>query len=143
MSIANAPSTVLRIAIPYYGQRIMPRFGLARQFCLITADLQQGRIDNLIEARWDPVQEPSVARWLRRNAVAGVICDGIHPRFQTALKTEGLWILWGIWGELDEVLQRWLDGNLPLANAESLSGCCRPAAGSCRNGNCPTPNPRR
>ncbi len=135
-----------RIAIPHYGQRIMPRFGLARQFYLVTADRHKHQIDEPVHHQWDPCQEPSVARWLKQMRVSGVICDGIHPRFQTALKAEGLWILGGAWGEIGDVLERWLNGQLTASNDLAGTGqetCCRPSRSHCRDRSCPKPPTRR
>lgn len=134
------------IAIPHYGQRIMPRFGLARQFCLVTASLQQRRILQLIHQQWDPDQEPSIALWLKRMKVSGVICDGIHSRFQAALRAEGLWIVGGAWGEIEEVLERWLQGELTPSdtlNGADQSVCCRPSRNRRRDRSCPTPTRRK
>lgn len=124
----------------------MPRFGLAREFYLVTADLHKKQIDTLIHQQWDPGQEPSVVRWLKQMGVSGVICDGIHPRFQTALKAEGLWILGGVWGEIGEVLERWTNGQLTASNDSTVGGqeaCCRPARNLCLERSCPKPSTRR
>lgn len=134
------------IAIPHYGQRIMPRFGLAREFYLVTADRHTKQIEAPIHQQWDPAQERSVIRWLKQRGASGVICDGIHPRFQTALKAEGLWILCGVWGEIGEVLERWLNGQLTASNDLSSTGqetCCRPARSQCQDPRCPKPSTRR
>lgn len=136
----------VRIAIPYYGQRIMPRFGLARQFCLVTADLQQRQILDHRFQQWDPEQEPSVARWLKSMEVCGVICDGIHCRFQMALKAEGLWIVGGAWGNLEDVIRSWLRGNLPhstLLTGTDQTVCCQSSRSRRRNRSCPNPQGRR
>ena len=111
---------LLRIAIPYYGSRVMPRFGLARNFYLIAIDPQTSQVADFQQHRWNPHAELSVARWLREYEASGVICDGIHPRFQAALKAEGLWVLWGAWGEVSEVLDQWLAGQLPLPNRDTV-----------------------
>ncbi len=130
------------IAIPHYGQRVMPRFGLARQFCLVAASLRPRRILPLSHAQWDPDREPSIALWLKRMNVSGVICDGIHCRFQAALKAEGLWLVGGAWGEIGDVLDRWLQGELkpsdPFTGADQ-EVCCRPS----RSRRCPTPKRRK
>ncbi len=123
----------------------MPRFGLARQFYLVTANRHKQQIDELVHHQWDPSQAPSIALWLKQKSVSGVICDGIHPRFQTALKAEGLWILGGAWGEIRGVLERWLAGQLTVANDLTGSGqetCCRPARKRCQDPSCPKPPTR-
>jgi predicted Fe-Mo cluster-binding NifX family protein len=116
----------LRIAIPCNGNRIMPRFGLARDFFLVDIDIGS-RFSNLRSCQWEPSIEPSVARWLRSLKMDGVVCDGIHPRFQTALRAEGLWVLWGTWGEIEDVLHRLVEGTLsapPKENVVPPAPCC-------------------
>lgn len=136
----------IRIALPYYGQRIMPRFGLARQFCLVTADLQHQQILDHSFRQWDPDEEPSVARWLKQMEVGGIICDGIHSRFQAALRAEGLWIVGGVWGELEDVLRHWLSGDLSPSTQLTGTGqtvCCQSSRSRRREGSCPNPKGRR
>lgn len=141
-----ADHTLEQVAIPYYGQRIMPRFGLAREFYLFTVDDHKQLVTSLVSHKWDPHQEPSVARWLKDMNVSGIICDGIHPRFHTALKAEGLWVLDGTWGEINDVIERWLKGQLAAktesANADLVT-CCRPTRPPCHDRNCTKPSPRR
>jgi predicted Fe-Mo cluster-binding NifX family protein len=122
MATTNKEKLPLRIAMPYYGSRVMPRFGLARHFYFVTVDPQTSQVADLQQHMWDPQDKPSVARWLREHQVNGVICDGIHPRFQTALEVEGLWVLWGAWGEVNSVLDQWLAGELPLPNGDTVRG---------------------
>ncbi len=100
----------------------MPRFGLARHFYFVTVDQQISQVADLQQHEWDPQDKPSVARWLREQQVNGVICDGIHPRFQAALEAEGLWVLSGAWGEVNDVLEQWLAGQLPLLNDDTFHG---------------------
>jgi predicted Fe-Mo cluster-binding NifX family protein len=129
MTTDNDQQMPLRIAIPAYGNRIMPRFGLARVFYLADIGPQQDQLLNLRLCQWDPQTEPSVSRWLRGLEASGVVCDGIHPRFQTALRAEGLWVHWGAWGEIDDVLNRCLSGALPLPPRDEpvpCGTCCRP-----------------
>lgn len=138
--------TPQRIAIPRYGQRIMPRFGLARQFYLVTADRHKQQVEARVQHQWDPNKNPSVARWLKELGASGVICDGIHPRFQMALKTEGLWVLGGVWGEIGDILDRWLNGRLTASNDltdTDQATCCRPALSPCHDRSCPKPPTRR
>jgi predicted Fe-Mo cluster-binding NifX family protein len=147
MTADNHQQMPLRIAIPAYGNRIMPRFGMARVFYLVDIGPQEGRVLNLQLCRWDPRAEPSVSRWLNSLEANGVICDGIHPRFQTALRAEGLWVHWGAWGEIDDVLDRCLSGALPLPPQDeqtSFGTCCRPNLDH-RNEifTCPKPKRRR
>ncbi len=116
---ADVPGTTHRaglVAVPVSGSRVFPRFGLARTFRLAARDGVEVR--NLGERVWDPTREPRLARWLRDQGVEGVLCGGIHPRFQVALELEGLWVLWGQRGEVGSVLARWARGEARPPTAE-------------------------
>lgn len=106
-STINSDNT-LRIAVPCYGTRVLPRFGQAREFYFAEADLAAGTLHGLRRCSWDLVDEPHLVRWLRREGVAAVFCGGIHPRFQVALNAEGIGVVWGFRGEVEEVLRQWL-----------------------------------
>jgi hypothetical protein len=59
MATPNKEQLLLRIAIPYYGSRVMPRFGLARHFYFVTVDPQTSQVADLQQHRWDPQGKPS------------------------------------------------------------------------------------
>jgi predicted Fe-Mo cluster-binding NifX family protein len=102
------------IAVPSYENRVMPRFGQAREFHFAEVDALGGRV---VALRLNPLP-PSASSlqaitWLAQNGVQGVVCAGIHPRFQTALHCENIWVCWGYRGEVSSVIQQWLvDGML-------------------------------
>jgi len=107
----NSPPDVkhwLSVAVPCYGNRVLPRFGQAREFFFAEVDPGDGILYKLQRASWDLYQEPQLARWLKRVGIDAVLCGGIHPRFQLALHAEGIQVVWGFRGEVEEVLQRWL-----------------------------------
>lgn len=115
-----------RVALPLYGNRVLPRFGLARDFALVDVDCAGKSILGVERREWPSWRWPSVPAWLKDEGAAGVLCSGIHPRFQQALQDEGLWVVWGFMGEVEEVLQLWLlqgavEGRAPAAS----SPCCR------------------
>ncbi len=118
------------VAVPVYGSRVLPRFGLARTFRLAARDGVEVR--DLGERVWDPTREPRLARWLRDQGVEGVLCGGIHPRFQVALELEGLWVLWGQRGEVGSVLARWVRGETRPPTADP----CRRRGRTEAPGNC-------
>jgi len=105
--------TTLRIAVPCYGNRVLPRFGQARDFFFAEADLAAGTLHALQRRSWDQYQEPHLVRWLRCEGVVAVLCGGIHPRFQAALNSEGIGVVWGLRGEVEEVVRQWLTEREP------------------------------
>ena len=115
-SNADPQKTVL-IAVPCYGSRVLPRFGQAREFFFAEADLVAGTLQGLQRRCWDLYDEPHLVRWLRREGIEAVLCGGIHPRFQVALYAEGIQVVWGFRGEVEEVLRQWLkEGDLANEN---------------------------
>lgn len=106
----HSPERQILLALPVYGSRVLPRFCLARRFCVAHVD-STARTARVVDDRaWEPTAAPSLARWLKSLGVAGVVCGGIHPRHHVALENEGLWVAWGYRGEVDQVLSDWLAG---------------------------------
>ena len=110
MNSNAAPGQSVRIAVPAYGSRIMPRFGQAREFFFADIDPATRSLGQLQQHVWDLYSDPPLVPWLAREGVAAVVCGGIHPRFQLALVAEGIEIHWGFRGEVEEVLRGWLSG---------------------------------
>jgi predicted Fe-Mo cluster-binding NifX family protein len=106
-STADSEHPVL-IAVPCYGSRVLPRFGQAREFFFAEADLASRTLRGLRRQSWDLYEEPQMIRWLCRAGVDIVLCGGIHPRFQVALLSEEIGVVWGFRGEVEEVLGQWL-----------------------------------
>lgn len=124
MNATVTPESTLLIAIPCYGSRVLPRFGQARDFFFAEVDLAERSLLRLQRRSWDLYNEPQVVRWLRREGVATVLCGGIHPRFQAALGAEGICVVWGFRGEVEEILELWLcEGDL------TRDAHCRPFVG--------------
>lgn len=128
MCAATCQSRIL-IAVPSYENRIMPRFGQAGEFHLAEVDASAGRILSLhrhpLPASASSFQAIS---WLAQNGVQGVICAGIHPRFQTALHSENIWVCWGYRGVIASVIQQWLTDGMLVSSPEPF-GDMAPAAG--------------
>jgi len=110
MNSNAATGKSVRIAVPAYGSRIMPRFGQAREFFFAEIDPATRSLHQLRPRLWDIYSDPPLVSWLAREGVAAVVCGGIHPRFQLALVAEGIEIHWGFRGEVEEVLRDWLSG---------------------------------
>jgi predicted Fe-Mo cluster-binding NifX family protein len=121
-----------RVAIPCYGTRVLPRFGLAREFYFAEVDQQAKKVVDLKRKEWNPYFDPQMVRWLRNHNISGVLCGGIHPRFQMALMFDGIWILWGFRGEVVEILEKWLSGEVTGTLADGsfpFSAGCFPSFG--------------
>lgn len=98
----------LRLAVPCYGKRVLPRFGLARDFYLVDFDPRDRTLRAVQQLSWEPLNQPQLSRWLKTQGTWTVLCGGIHPRFQAALYAEGIGVVWGFRGEVEEVVKAWL-----------------------------------
>jgi predicted Fe-Mo cluster-binding NifX family protein len=110
-SISSLSKPVV-VAVPVYETRVLPRFGVAREFVVAEVAPLAGVAHRVERRTWEPPKAPSLARWLADLGVTGVICGGIHPRFVVELEAEGLWVLWGQHGETQEVISRWSQGEV-------------------------------
>lgn len=97
----------MRIAIPIHGDRVMPRFGCARE--MIIATVEDGKVlaTKCLTATAYDIQSLSDAE-----QVSVLICGGIHPRFQQLLQQQNVEIIWGVVGQWQDVLQAYLNGTL-------------------------------
>ena len=101
----------MNIAIPVYGERVMPRFGCAREMIIVSVD---DAANFLLKKRFalEAGDFLSLPGLLTAEQISLVICGGIHPRFQQFLAENKIQIIWGAVGDWRTVLQEYLDGNL-------------------------------
>ena len=111
----------MRIAVPGYGNRVLPRFGLARLFWVLELNTARQTITDQTPQPWDPVQNPDLPRWLRGLGVTGVLCGGIHQRFRAELEREGIHVNSGHRGEVEKVVRQWLAGEPPADGGNPCS----------------------
>jgi len=100
----------MTIAIPIYGNRVLPRFGFARDMMLVT--VEDGRIIAQKRIELLPQFDAPLSPMLAREHVSVVICGGIHPRFQEMFRQQGIDVVWGVIGEWQEVVQAYVRGTL-------------------------------
>jgi predicted Fe-Mo cluster-binding NifX family protein len=100
----------MNIAIPVYGDRVMPRFGCAREMIIVSVEDE----DFLLKKRVSigPEDFLSLPDFLVAEKISLVICGGIHPRFQQFLAENQIRILWGAMGDWQNVLQSYQNGTL-------------------------------
>jgi predicted Fe-Mo cluster-binding NifX family protein len=107
------------IAVPSYENRVMPRFGQARKFHFARVDARASRVIELVPNPLPPLASIFQAiLWLAQNGVQGVVCAGIHPRFQAALHDANIWVCWGYRGEISSVIQQWLADGMLVSRQE-------------------------
>lgn len=97
-----------RIAVPYYGALSLPPSGLSRVFFMVEVKMENKSVDNISLQVWNPKKEPNLSSWLRQLGANGVICSDNPSQYEVALNSEGIWVQWKQEGEVQEVVERWL-----------------------------------
>lgn len=96
------------VAVPYYGNLLMPPLGLTRVFFVATVDLGSKKVTRMELQVWDPKKEPTLSVWMRSQGFSGVICSDSGSHYRGALQTEGIWLIPDQEGEAAELVERWL-----------------------------------
>jgi predicted Fe-Mo cluster-binding NifX family protein len=97
----------IQIAIPSYDRRVSPRFDQAREFHIAAIDLRHRQCRKL-STLVCPQPPYTIGDWLSELGTHGVICSGIHQHHQHQLQQLGIWLIWGVSGEIMTVLEDWL-----------------------------------
>ena len=100
----------MNIAIPIHRNRVMPRFGCAREIMVVT--VEGDRIVSRKRVMMTPEMFVSLPAVLASEHISVMICGGIHPRFQEAIQRQNIQLIWGVVGEWQDVLQAYLNGTL-------------------------------
>lgn len=109
-----------RLAVPYYGRLVTPRLGLSPIYFVADIDPGSAKIQSLDVLVWDLRQEPSLACWLRKQGVNGLLCSDSQLPCLDELAQQGVWVRASEGGEAMEMLERWaLAGDPPFLNAST------------------------
>lgn len=100
----------MNIAIPIYGERVMPRFGMTRE--IIIASVADGKIASEKRVAMTAENFMTLPRMLSAEQVSVLICGGIHPRFQQAFEHEQIQVIWGVIGAWRDVIHAYLNDSL-------------------------------
>ena len=125
----------MKIAMPYQDGTLFEHFGRAKEFKIYTVS----DLDPVTGEVFTPedASHEAVARDLKARGVDVVICGSIGPHARQALEGEHMLVFDGVTGGTDDVLERFLEGNLETAGGEPVvdSGCGG-CGGGCAGGGC-------
>ena len=113
---------MMKTAFAYWDDRIAPVFDIARRIHLVESD--SGRIvaqTGEVLADDLPVQK---ALRLVELGVGTLVCGAISRSFQERIAAYGIQVIPFVAGDLSEVIQAWLSGNLER-DTFAMPGCCR------------------
>ena len=114
----------MKYAIPMSGGGVSAHFGHCEQFALIDVDEENKQILKK-EFVKSPSHEPGLLpRWLAEKGVSLIIAGGMGMRATGFFENYGIKTIVGVWGKVDEVIDKLVQGK--LEGGESL---CKPGAG--------------
>jgi predicted Fe-Mo cluster-binding NifX family protein len=112
---------MMKTAFAYWDDRISPVFDIARRIRVVEAD--SGRI---VAETGEVLADDLPAQKALRLVELGVdtlVCGAISRSFQERIAAYGIQVIPFVAGDLSEVIQAWLGGNLER-NTFAMPGCC-------------------
>jgi predicted Fe-Mo cluster-binding NifX family protein len=106
----SSKKDVIRIAIPIFGSRISPRFDCSHRISLL--DIKRRRIIGRREIDVSQLHPLSLMNRLYDLRTDTVICGGISNRDYHGLSNAGIRVIPLVFGEVEEVVKAFLNGDL-------------------------------
>jgi len=102
----------MKVAIPIHGERIAPRLPLAKE--VIIVELQGKREMGREKVNISLLHPMEIPDFLASQGVTRVIAGGVDWHLQEMLRMYGIEVIWGIIGDVDNVLDLYLSNKLRL-----------------------------
>ena len=107
----------MKLAITYDNGQVFQHFGKTQQFKIY--DIQQGKVGPSLVTGTGGQGHGALVGLLRALGISVLICGGIGPGAQEALKSLDITVIPGITGDVDQAVQDFVDGKL-VPNTEAL-----------------------
>ena len=107
----------MKLAITYDHGQVFQHFGKTQQFKIY--DIQEGKVGPSLVTGTGGQGHGALAGLLRALGISVLICGGIGPGAQEALKSLDITVIPGITGDVDQAAQDFVDGKL-VPNTEAL-----------------------
>ena len=108
----------MRIAVPIFGSRVSPRVDCASRILLVDVD------GDSIVKRWEESTEPfqwqNLKLSIKQIEVDVMLCGGIRRCDFLSLTGAGVAVYPGLTGNVDDVLQAFLDGKIQARNPDEV-----------------------
>lgn len=95
----------MRVAIPTKDGRIAPEYTRAREFTVYEVEIELVKKKEII-----PLGKTKTADFLTEQGINAVICGSIHSSARNILRTKRIELTYGVAGETDDVMIRYLSG---------------------------------
>ena len=110
----------MKIAMPYQDGVLLEHFGRAKEFIIYNVSDLDPVTSEVIAP--EDLSHAAVARALKEHGVDVVLCGSIGEHARQAVEGEHMLIFSGITGAADDVLERFLQGNLEAADGDFAAG---------------------
>lgn len=95
----------MRVAIPTKDGRIAQEYTRAREFTVYEVEIELVKKKEII-----PLGKTKIADFLTEQEINVVICGNIHSSARNILRTKRIELTYGVAGETDDVMIRYLSG---------------------------------
>ena len=125
----------MKIAMPYQDGVLLEHFGRAKEFIIYNVSDLDPVTSEVIAP--EDLSHAAVARVLKEHGVDVVLCGSIGEHARQAVEGEHMLVFSGITGAADDVLERFLQGNLEAVDGDfAAEGGCGGCGGGCASGGC-------
>ncbi len=115
----------MKIAMPYQDGVLLEHFGRAKEFIIYNVSDLDPVTSEVIAP--EDLSHAAVARALKEHGVDVVLCGSIGEHARQAVEGEHMLVFSGITGAADDVLERFLQGNLEAADGDFAAGAAAEA----------------
>jgi len=116
----------VKVAMPRFGETIAPCFEYSATIAIFT--VRGRRVVEQTDFRLQSLEALDRLRLLRDQAVDTLICGGVQTVFEDALLASGISVVSWVSGSVDDLLQRFLLGELAPGTTRRGSAWCSTAA---------------
>ena len=99
-----------KIAVCSFGKRVCPRFDLAHEMLIFEGErTHKEHIETVDVSHSSPER---ILNMLMEKEVKAIICGGIQGRFQQMFRQNDIEVIWGVVGEVHDVMRAYAKGAL-------------------------------
>ena len=100
----------MKLAVPVFNGYVSPRVDCTRTFTLL--EISDGEVVKRDELFIPPMHPLQLAGYLKSRDVRTIICGGIPFPLIQVMQQHGIKVIYGIIGEIDEVVDAFIEGKL-------------------------------
>ena len=100
----------MKVAIPLYENRISPRFAYSKEFLVV--DIKDHQVLNRKTLMLNVKNPVQIAEHFAKVGVDVILSSGMNQDFQKAFRLRNIGVIWGLIGEVEDVLDAYMKGEV-------------------------------